>query len=1076
MATPFSVLLDNPRFLKPALDNRKYKLVSLNNNLKALLIHDPDTDKSAAALDVNVGSFADPTQLPGLAHFCEHLLFLGTQKYPQENEYGAYLSQNSGHSNAFTAPLHTNYYFEVKNDALYGALDRFSQFFISPLFSPSGKDREINAVDSENKKNLQSDNWRFYQLARSTANKRHPYFGFSTGNKSTLGDKPLEMGLNVRDELIKFHSNNYSSNLMALCILSNESLDTLTNWTVEMFSDIENKNLPEPYYENSPFDSPLYNGKIYKIKPIREARNLELTFPIPATAHFWECLPTRYLAHLIGHESKGSLLYNFKRKGWANGLSCGAGSISPGFSEFNIEIELTDSGLKHYKEIVQDIFKYLKMLETSTPQEWIQKEIMATSSTSFKFKQKSDASSTVSRLAGTVHGMKFHEIPLKDPLKLNPAFDKVQIGNIPYENLLALSVVKEFNSDVISDIMSYLTPNNFRAFLISKEIFDEIDEKDILNEQWYNTEYTVGDYPSESLNKIELDPEYALPEHNLFIPTDFSLTEYKSTDYPHLVEMGHFSKIWFKSNPALGGPRSAVTVKFNLPGSTSTPLNSLYLSLFVELLEDELNSLSYLANLGGLQYHFNLAREGISLEIFGYSHKLEILLKKLLETLNNFTTEDKLNEVWNSVRERRFEILKDKLSRNLKNFGYSTPYQQVGPIVSSLVNENSWLVDDEISCLPALDYQSLINYSQNLLKICFAEVLVLGNYSKDDAKHIHDVLKDNLPNLSSSITLTQSQFTRGRSLSLPMGTKSHYLKPNDDPANINSCVEMFFQLGLISDSRSRVLNELCAQIIHEPCFTRLRTKEQLGYVVFSGTRETRTTFGLRVLIQSEYPSFYLVHRIQSFLEKMLIQLNEMEVEEFDKHVGALINKKEQKFKNLKEERNKHWNRIASGYYDFERLTDDVDVLREVTQLEASQFMCERIVKSFGHGELTVHLQSQKTPKLDKIKLIKNAISNFVYAKHEFDDVEYEQDKVDAKVDELINVDSIDLDQLLEDAIFADFPYKLQMKQFIDNYLEKDWSAITEDDGENIGNIGEWKCQKPLTPAPTAIIPSHLLDL
>lgn len=1076
MTTPFSVLLDHPRFLRPALDNRNYRLVSLNNNLKALLIHDPDTDKSAAALDVNVGSFADPPQLPGLAHFCEHLLFLGTQKYPQENEYGAYLSQNSGHSNAFTAPMHTNYYFEVKNDALHGALDRFSQFFISPLFSPAGKDREINAVDSENKKNLQSDNWRFYQLARGTANKAHPYFGFSTGNKTTLGDKPLEMGLNVRDELIKFHSSNYSSNLMALCILSNEPLDTLTNWAVDMFSGIENKNLPAPYYQESPFDSPLYNGKIYKIKPIRESRNLELTFPIPATSQFWECLPARYFAHLIGHESKGSLLYNFKRKGWANGLSCGAGAISPGFSEFNVEIELTDNGLNHYKEIIQDVFKYFEMLKAATPQKWVQEELMATSANEFKFKQKSEAASTVSRLAGAVHGMKFHEIPLKNPLEANPDPAQITVGGIPYENLLSLSVVKQFDSDVLSKMMAYLTPQNFRVFLISKEIFSNIDEKDILTEKWYGTEYTVGDYPLETLEKIELDPAYSLPEHNLFIPTDFSLTEYESTEYPRLVEMDHFSKVWFKANPSVGGPRSAVTIKFNLPGSTSTPLNSLYLSLFVELLEDELNSLSYLANLAGLQYHFNIAREGMSLEVIGYSHKLEVLLKKLVETLNDFTTDDKVNEIWDSVRERRFEILKDKLSRNLKNFGYSTPYQQVGPIVSSLVNENSWLVDDEISCLPALDYKSLINYSQNLMKICFAEVMVLGNYSKEEAKHVHQVLKENLPNLSSSITLTQSQFTRGRSLSLPEGSKSHYIKPNDDPENINSCVEMFIQLGLITDSRSRVLNELCSQIIHEPCFTRLRTKEQLGYVVFSGTRETRTTFGLRVLIQSEYPSFYLVHRIHAFLEKMLTQLNEMEVEEFDKHVSSLINKKEQKFKNLKEERNKHWNRIASGYYDFDRLKTDVEILKEVSQLEASQFMCERIVKSFGHGELTVHLQSQKTPAVNKVKMVKNAISNFVYSKHEFDEVEYEQEKVDSKIEELISADDIDLNKLLADPLFAEFPYKSQLKKFIEEYLERDWSTITEDDGEHIGNIGEWKCQKPLTSAPTAIIPSHLIDL
>ncbi|KAK7686842.1 hypothetical protein QCA50_009917 [Cerrena zonata] len=74
---------------------------------------DANSDKSAAALDVNVGSFADKKyNVSGLAHFCEHLLFMGTEKYPEENEYSSYLSKHSGYSNAYTAAEHTNYYFE----------------------------------------------------------------------------------------------------------------------------------------------------------------------------------------------------------------------------------------------------------------------------------------------------------------------------------------------------------------------------------------------------------------------------------------------------------------------------------------------------------------------------------------------------------------------------------------------------------------------------------------------------------------------------------------------------------------------------------------------------------------------------------------------------------------------------------------------------------------------------------------------------------------------------------------------------------------------------------------------------
>jgi len=72
-------------------DERDYRGLVLGNGMKVLLVSDPTTDKAAAAMDVNVGHMSDP--IPGLAHFCEHMLFLGTKKYPDENEYTKYLSQ-----------------------------------------------------------------------------------------------------------------------------------------------------------------------------------------------------------------------------------------------------------------------------------------------------------------------------------------------------------------------------------------------------------------------------------------------------------------------------------------------------------------------------------------------------------------------------------------------------------------------------------------------------------------------------------------------------------------------------------------------------------------------------------------------------------------------------------------------------------------------------------------------------------------------------------------------------------------------------------------------------------------------
>ena len=98
---------------RPQLDDRSYRIITLPNQLEVLLIHEAGTDKASAALDVNVGSFSDAPDMPGIAHAVEHLLFMGTEKYPEENAYNQYLTRHGGYSNAFTSSTSTNCYFEL---------------------------------------------------------------------------------------------------------------------------------------------------------------------------------------------------------------------------------------------------------------------------------------------------------------------------------------------------------------------------------------------------------------------------------------------------------------------------------------------------------------------------------------------------------------------------------------------------------------------------------------------------------------------------------------------------------------------------------------------------------------------------------------------------------------------------------------------------------------------------------------------------------------------------------------------------------------------------------------------------
>ncbi|MGR5488448.1 insulinase family protein, partial [Vibrio alfacsensis] len=119
---------------------------------------------------VNVGHFDDPDDREGLAHYLEHMLFLGTDKYPKVGEFQSFISQHGGSNNAWTGTEHSCFFFDIYPNAFEKGLDRFSQFFSAPLFNEEALDKERQAVDSEYKLKLNEDGRRLYQVQKETIN------------------------------------------------------------------------------------------------------------------------------------------------------------------------------------------------------------------------------------------------------------------------------------------------------------------------------------------------------------------------------------------------------------------------------------------------------------------------------------------------------------------------------------------------------------------------------------------------------------------------------------------------------------------------------------------------------------------------------------------------------------------------------------------------------------------------------------------------------------------------------------------------------------------------------------------
>jgi len=277
-------------------DTREMRTFVLDNGLEVLLITDPKFQKSAAALDVNIGRHEDPEDDAGMAHFLEHLLFLGTEKYPSVDDFDQYMSTNQGSNNAYTGDEHMNFQLEIPHEAFEGALDRFSQFFVSPLFNPEFVERERNAVNSEHEKNIQQDGWRVSRVQGHLLKEGHPAGQFGTGNLETLD------GID-RDRMIAFYEAYFSANVMKLCMLSRHSLDEQEQWAREMFSAVPNHDRERLVYSPevfTPGDLPMF----LQVRPVAEVRTLELEFPTPPLTRYYKAKPHRIIASLIGNEAE----------------------------------------------------------------------------------------------------------------------------------------------------------------------------------------------------------------------------------------------------------------------------------------------------------------------------------------------------------------------------------------------------------------------------------------------------------------------------------------------------------------------------------------------------------------------------------------------------------------------------------------------------------------------------------------------------------------------------------------------------------------------------------------------------
>ncbi|KAJ3384853.1 Insulinase (Peptidase M16) [Entophlyctis sp. JEL0112] len=913
--------------LVPDIDDRNYRFITLSNGLDVMLISDPKVDRAAAAMDVNVGYLADPPSLPGLAHFLEHLLFLGTRKYPSENDYAQYLNENGGFSNAYTDAQNTNFYFEIAAGALdetvlEPALDRFAQFFVDPLFDASCTERERLAVDSEHTKNIQNDDWRVQQLERDLSAEGHVFRKFGTGNLTTLKTKPESEGIDTREACIQFYNAHYSSNIMKLAVLGKESLDVLEKWVVPRFSAIKNKSItPETFPVNPLGASEL--GKLIRMKPVKEAQTLMLTFPWPDTTDIYRKAPNKYLCHLIGHESNGSILSCLKEVGLASSLRCYVSHGAKGFDFFKIEIDLSDQGVQEWENVVYIFFQYVEMLKKSEPCKWIYDEVSVMSHLSFKYQEKIDPSSYCSSISVCMQLYKEHD---------------VLIG--PY-------LMEDFDAQLIKDLTATLSISRFRAILIASP---ENGTDGWLNAPWYGTEYCVFDLPSglmDRLANIEQNHELHLPKENPFIPQSFFVTPENSEDvfeHPLIIKDTPTTRLWFLLDNKFKVPRTGVTLIIKSPLVYASPRLSVIAALYCELVMEALNEMTYMAETADLSCNMQTAVEGIVLAFGGYSDKLEFFVQSVTATMANF-----------KIDPNRFTVVKEDMTRSHMNFDTENPDYHASYFLSWMLQERLWTDQEKLRELDSITLDDICTFYPLFLNPAHIETLTHGTFDREAALRLASIVESTLSPSIRPLPVS-SRFTTTRTRIIPPLTDVTYRRLLPNVENTNNAVLLYFQFGAASrETSAKTL--LLDQIVGEPFFDTLRTKEQLGYVVWSGARFSTGISGLQFAIQSGKSPREIEERILAFLEENVPDLlAKMTNEEFQKHCGTVAMRLKEKPKFLIASSQLFWNEITEGTYDFDRLEEISEkLLTGITKDNLIDFY-ENFVRAEGKGRAKLSIQ------------------------------------------------------------------------------------------------------------------------
>jgi insulysin len=701
---------------KPLTDQRRYEYATLEENgLKVLAVEDPKAVKAGFAVAVQAGSFYDPPELPGLAHFCEHLLFLGTKKYPDEASFDTFMSEHDGSNNAFTEQERTVFFNEVAHEGFEEGMDRFAQFFIEPLFKQDMVGRELNAVNSEHEKNKPDQGRRLWEVLRGTAREDSVLSRFYTGTVESLhhGDAGVVAALR------KYHDANYCAPRMSLVMISNRTLDVQLKSARRHFAavpkgkcgaptDFGSQGMPAPF-------NPDHLGQMLRMGT-DSTPTLWMMFPLPPTLKFYQESPTQYVEYVLGYAGPKSLRSRLKRGGWITDLNLQVDETSAATLVF-VMFDLTPKGVEEVEDVAGSTLAFLRLVKEEREAEVpaVYDSLKQMSRVSFDYVEAPDSvMDGVSDLASSMA-----QFPPEDVLTgSNGRIEKTD-PSLVRKLLAALADPRNLNLALATPGFNASSASHFEKY------YDIHFQQERIPESWLQR------WSAEEPTKEGL----ASPPPMRYAPTALAVINDTAGATPVALEVfsegwrnntanhKHASlELWWKGRGGFPLPKAQLRLKLSLPkessaGASPEAFRRLHAELVGLVLEEATDDLKNC----GMEFNILAGADGYHFGLDGYDQHLDALLVQVLEGFMNpdFSSAD-------------FASARRKVVNDLSDVTRSMPYELAMDALSALTTDDVSSREEVLDAVGHLDEaalrSSLAAFRQGGVR---AQLLVVGNVAQE---------------------------------------------------------------------------------------------------------------------------------------------------------------------------------------------------------------------------------------------------------------------------------------------------------------------------------------------------------